>query len=53
MRVALPLAGSLVTINDEVILDLADQAINDLIKANEDVRGFMNGAKLVEATKPD
>lgn len=51
--IPLPVAGSLIAINDESTLELADQAVNELIQVNEDVRRFMNGGKLDAPVKSD
>jgi len=52
-NIDLPSAGPLVAIKDEIVLELADQAINELLKSSEDVRSFMNGVKLLDAAKPE
>ncbi len=46
-KMDLPIGGPLVVINDEAVLNMADHAVNELIKSSEDVRGFMNGGRLV------
>ena len=52
-NVDLPIAGSLVALNNTAIFELSDRVLNELIKQNAEARGFLNGAKLVERPAAD